>query len=101
MLVSNEDIVERGLHQGLEVRKIPRIRGVGVFATATFCTGALLVRYSGQTLTHKEGNMRDKEYEMVSFARLHLKSLLLLTMFDAAGYQPTPRCNLLQQDVCR
>ena len=47
------------------MRKIPRIRGVGVFATATFRTGALLVRYSGQTLTHKEGNVRDKEYEMV------------------------------------
>lgn len=94
--------MERGLHQGLEVRKIPQLRGVGVFATATFPRGSLLVRYWGQTLTRKEGNARDKEYEKVGFSTYRYRVRLVdVWVHYVPGTCSTSWSYFLQYNVCR
>ena len=43
---------------GMEVKRIPRMRGVGVFAVASFPKGAAVVRYFGETISIAEGKRR-------------------------------------------
>lgn len=42
------------------IRKIPKIRGVGVFCTQSFAAGATIVRYVGETVSFAEGQRRDQ-----------------------------------------
>ncbi len=45
---------------GLQVRKIPKLCGVGVFCLRSFAAGDTVVQYAGQTITTTEANKRDK-----------------------------------------
>ena len=45
---------------GVVIRKIPKIRGVGVFCTQSFAAGATIVRYVGETVSFAEGQRRDQ-----------------------------------------
>ena len=59
--MSPTDVIEDGKFDGLEIRRIPRIRGVGVFATRKFSANDIVVRYMGTTLTPQQGRVIEAE----------------------------------------
>lgn len=58
-----QQFIDSGQFQHLKVKKIPRLLGVGVFTTATFHRGQLIVRYAGETIAVEEGERRRKLHE--------------------------------------
>ena len=50
---------------GLEVKKIPLIRGVGVFAKASFTKGDVVIRYAGETISPLEARFREAQQAAV------------------------------------
>ena len=52
--IARARILSGGCPSHLEVRKIPRYRGVGVYTTASIARGEMLVRYCGRTISLKE-----------------------------------------------
>lgn len=60
-----EDIYN-GEHFGLEVKKVPRVRGFGVFAHSSFSENTAIVRYHGERVTIKEARRREKTQNPVS-----------------------------------
>ncbi|MFN0318546.1 MAG: hypothetical protein ACKVQA_26265 [Burkholderiales bacterium] len=81
--------------QGLQVRKIPKLCGVGVFCLRSFSAGDVVVRYVGETITTAEANKRDKLRTQVRtgvlvVCRVHI-SVVSYWMFDAASCCSIPR----------
>jgi len=59
----DERIINDGAHIGLVVRKIPLIRGVGVFCRRSFMAGEVVVRYMGTTISLEEAERRNTQRE--------------------------------------
>ena len=59
--ITGNEMVNKGTFRDLEVRRIPCVRGVGVFATAFFKRGEVMVRYAGETISLDEGQRREDE----------------------------------------
>ena len=59
--LAKDAMIDSGTFYNLKVKKIPRICGVGVFTTAAFNTGDLLVRYFGETIPLDEGVRRETQ----------------------------------------
>ncbi len=49
----------------LQVKKIPRLGGVGVFTRGSIANGAIVIDYMGEIISIKEAKKRDKQREQV------------------------------------
>ena len=52
-------LIDNSTCHDLQVKPIPKMGGVGVFAAAFFKPGQVLVRYAGETLSLSEGDGRE------------------------------------------
>ena len=59
--ISRQEIVDHGASLGLQIRKIPGLLGVGVFARDLFRKGSVMVRYAGETISVGEGHRRERQ----------------------------------------
>ncbi|XP_069105783.1 N-lysine methyltransferase KMT5A-like [Argopecten irradians] len=50
--------------EGLEVKRVNKVIGKGLFATKTFQSGDFLCEYAGDLITEKEGKRRETSYPM-------------------------------------
>ena len=62
LLLCNDVLISQQEHHSAQliIKKIPIIRGVGVFCRRSFEAGDLVVRYMGTTLTLAEASRRDQ-----------------------------------------
>lgn len=72
----------------LELRKVPKMLGFGVFARAHFACGTLVVRYAGELLSVTEGRCREQIKEEAGFVTLafDLAYVLLSLSRRLAGF---------------
>ena len=63
--MSEADVVDHGKHDGLIVKKVPHMRGVGVFATRLFQTSDVVVRYMGKKITRREALVLEEAHKDV------------------------------------
>ena len=64
------DVGEGAVVNGLEVTRIPLVRGDGVFAKNSFGKGDVIVRYEGETISKAEGKTRHLASETCKMPRL-------------------------------
>ena len=61
---SQQQIIDNAAVWGLKAVKVPRLRGVGVFAVERFLKGDIVVRYAGDTVSIAEGLARERAKEV-------------------------------------
>ena len=57
---SGKELIDSGAFQNLKLKKIPFVRGLGVYTMAHFRKGQVLVRYAGETISFAEGERREE-----------------------------------------
>ena len=91
-VISNTDVVCNGLSTGLLVKKVPRVRGVGVFCRRSLSLGDAVVRYMGETISVSEAQKRHLCRSQVCERNAYLVFCVVLSTLHVATNLTYSRC---------